>query len=86
MQRCVVMKRLIQRYLLTFEKSRYQPGEAEKLDNSHELRDLITRLQSALRRSEDSKHSADAAPVSGTSSLFNPFTSGMISLINHFTP
>jgi len=59
MQRCLVMKRLIQRYLLSLEKSRNQSvAPPERLDEQ-ELKDLITRLQDALRRREESKHAAD---------------------------
>lgn len=53
------MKRLIQRYLLSLEKSRNQSVvPPEKLDEQ-ELKDLITRLQNALRRREESKDAAD---------------------------
>jgi len=59
-RRCVVMKRLIQRYLLSLEKTRNQfVAPPERLDEE-ELKDLITRLQDALRRREESKHAADA--------------------------
>lgn len=59
-KRCVVMKRLIQRYLLSLEKSRNQSvAPPDKLDE-RELKDLITRLQDALRRREESKDAADA--------------------------
>ena len=71
------MKRLIQRYLLSLEKSRNQAvaPTAEKLDDQ-ELKDLITRLQDALRRREESKDAADAIKrqkkVRDERSLFNP--------------
>ena len=66
-QRREVMKRLIQRYLLTFEKSKHQshdPPElaAERLDDSSQLRDLITQLQGVLRKAEDSSHPLDLSP------------------------
>ena len=71
------MKRLIQRYLLSLEKSRNQSvAPPEKLDEQ-ELKDLITRLQDALRRREESKDAADAIKrqkkVSDERSLFSPF-------------
>jgi len=54
------MKRLIQRYLLSLEKTRNQSvAPPERLDEQ-ELKDLITRLQDVLRRREESKHAADA--------------------------
>ena len=70
------MKRLIQRYLLSLEKSRNQSVvPPEKLDEQ-ELKDLITRLQDALRRREESKDAADAIKrqkkVSDERSLFSP--------------
>lgn len=70
------MKRLIQRYLLSLEKSRNQSVvPPEKLDEQ-ELKDLITRLQDALRRREESKDAADAIKrqkkVSAKRSLFSP--------------
>ena len=70
------MKRLIQRYLLSLEKSRNQSvaPTAEKLDDQ-ELKDLITRLQDALRRREEGKDAADAIKrqkkVRDKRSLFN---------------
>ena len=71
------MKRLIQRYLLSFEKTRCQSvAPPERLDDSQELKDLITRLKDALRRSEESKHAAGAikrqTKVSQQSLLFSP--------------
>lgn len=70
------MKRLIQRYLLSLEKSGNQPvAPPEKLDEQ-ELKDLITRLQDALRRREESKGAADVikrqTKVSAKRSLFSP--------------
>ena len=70
------MKRLIQRYLLSLDKSRNQSvAPPERLDEQ-ELKDLITRLQDALRRREESKHAADEikrrTKVSDDSSLFRP--------------
>ena len=77
------MKRLIQRYLLSLEKSRNQSvAPPERLDEQ-ELRDLITRLQDALRRREESKHAADAikrqAKVSDESSLLSLMRDYLIS-------
>lgn len=71
------MKRLIQRYLLSLEKSRNQSvAPPENLDEQ-ELKDLITRLQDALRRREESKDAAYAirrqTKVSDERSLFSPF-------------
>ena len=71
------MKRLIQRYLLSLEKTGNQfVAPPERLDEE-ELKDLITRLQDALRRREESKHAADAierqTKVSEERSLFSPF-------------
>ena len=68
------MKRLIQRYLLSLEKTREQAvASPERLDEQ-ELKDLITRLQDELRRREKSKHATDAikrqTEVSGKRSLF----------------
>lgn len=70
------MKRLIQRYLLSLEKSRNQSVvPPEKLDEQ-ELKDLITRLQNALRRREESKDAADKIKrqkkVRDERSLFSP--------------
>lgn len=70
------MKCLIQRYLLSLEKSRNQSvAPPEKLDEQ-ELKDLITRLQDALRRREESRDTADAIErqkkVSDKMSLFSP--------------
>jgi len=70
------MKRLIQRYLLSLEKTRNQSvAPPERLDEQ-ELKDLITRLQDVLRRREESKHAADAikrqTKVSDERSMFSP--------------
>lgn len=67
------MKRLIQRYLRSLEKTRNQSvAPPEKLDEQ-ELKDLITRLQDALRAREESRHAADASKrqskVSNNSSI-----------------
>jgi len=60
-KRCVVMKRLIQRYLRSLEKTRNQSvAPPERLDEQ-ELKDLIARLQDALRAREESRHAADAS-------------------------
>lgn len=59
------MRRLIQRYLLTFEKTRYQSAApqltVERLGDSRELKDLITQLQGVLKSSEEIQRSTDAA-------------------------
>lgn len=57
------MKRLIQRYLLTVEKTRHQahtPELAAERDESLHLRELITRLEGILRKTE-SEHPSDVA-------------------------
>lgn len=57
------MKRLIQRYLLTVEKTRHQahtPELAPERDESLHLRELITRLEGILRKTE-SEHPSDVA-------------------------
>ena len=61
------MRRLIQRYLLTFENSK-KPCQsdapqltAERLGDSIELKDLITQLQGILRRREENKCPVNAA-------------------------
>ena len=55
------MKRLIQRYLLSLEKTRNQSVSPPDRLDEQELKDLITRLQDALRRREESRHAADAS-------------------------
>ncbi|XP_022789137.1 short transient receptor potential channel 3-like isoform X1 [Stylophora pistillata] len=66
-RRRVVMRRLIQRYLLTFENSK-KPCQsdapqltAERQGDSIELKDLITQLQGILRRREENKCPVNAA-------------------------
>ena len=62
-QRRVVMKHLIQRYLLSLEKTRNQSvAPPERLDEQ-ELKDLITRLQDVLRAREESRHAADVSKI-----------------------
>ena len=54
-QRHEVMKRLIQRYLLTFEKTRHQapaPELPSERDEGQQLRELVTRLENVLRKTE----------------------------------
>ena len=71
------MKRLIQRYLLSLEKTTKQPVALPERLDEQELKDMITRLQDALRRREESKHAADAmkrqTKVSTKSSIFSLF-------------
>ena len=57
------MKRLIQRYLLTFEKTTPRapaPQRPAETDDSNHLRELITRLEGALKKTE-TEHSPDTA-------------------------
>ena len=61
----MILRRLIQRYLLTFENSKKpcQPHApqltSEILGDGSDLKDLIARLQGMLRRSEERKGLAD---------------------------
>ena len=58
LQRHDVMKRLIQRYLLTVEKTRHQtpaPELVAERDESQQLRELITRLEGVLRKTESER-------------------------------
>ena len=68
-KRRVILRRLIQRYLLTFENSKKpcQPHApqltSERLGDGSDLKDLIARLQGMLRRSEERKGSAVATKL-----------------------
>ena len=63
----MVMRRLIQRYLLTIEnpnkpfQSHAPQLTVERLGDCGELKDMIAQLQGMLRRSEERKGLADAA-------------------------
>ena len=63
-KRRVILRRLIQRYLLTFENSKKpcQPHApqltSERLGDCSDLKDLIAQLQGMLRRSEERKDPA----------------------------
>ena len=65
----MILRRLIQRYLLTFENSK-KPGQphapqltSERLGDCSDLKDLIAQLQGMLRRSEEGKGPADATKL-----------------------
>lgn len=72
-QRHEVMKHLIQRYLLTFEKTAHQspaPQRPAETDDSNHLRELITRLEGALKKTETDKAAKKVKEVSGQSWSF----------------
>ena len=58
------MKHLIQRYLLTFEKTAPQapaPQRPAETNDSNHLRELITRLEGALKKTETERSPDTAA-------------------------